>query len=78
MTVSVSTLANAPATQPALLDVRAVAAMLNCSQRHVYRLADSGRLPSPVKLGSLIRWRREELASWLEAGCPSCTKGGAK
>ena len=55
----------------ALLDVRAVAAMLGCSQRHVYRLADAGRLPSPVKLGALVRWRLTELHDWLEAGCPS-------
>lgn len=59
----------------ALLDVRAVAAMLGCSPRHAYRLADAGRLPAPVKLGSLIRWRRAELEKWLETGCPSCEEG---
>jgi len=64
------------ATPAALLDVRAVAAMLDCSQRHVYRLADAGRLPRPIKLGALIRWRRAELQNWLDAGCPSCSKGG--
>ncbi len=62
-----------------LLDVRAVGAMLGCSARHVYRLADAGRMPRPVKLGALVRWRRAELASWLEAGCPPTTRiGGAR
>ncbi|NOY42980.1 MAG: helix-turn-helix domain-containing protein [Planctomycetes bacterium] len=75
MTLSTQLSADAP---PALLDVRAVAAMLGCSQRHVYRLADAGRLPVPVKLGALIRWRRDELNDWLDDGCPSCSKGGAK
>ena len=64
-----------PGTRPAvnaeLLDVRGVAAMLGCSPRHVYRLADTGRMPRPIKLGALIRWRRTELADWLEAGCPA-------
>ena len=44
-----------------LLDVRAVAGLLDCSARHVYRLSDSGKMPRPVKLGQLVRWRRAEL-----------------
>jgi excisionase family DNA binding protein len=61
-----------PADTPAaaLLDVRAVAALLQCSPRHVYRLADTGRMPAPVRLGALVRWRRAELTDWLAAGCP--------
>src|SRR5262249_26216410 len=60
-------LADAPAA--ALLDVRAVAALLDCSPRHVYRLSDSGRLPAPVRLGALVRWRRADLDRWLADGC---------
>lgn len=52
-----------------LLDVGAVAAMLGCGRRHVYRLADSGRMPRPVKLGVLVRWRRAEVLAWIEGGC---------
>jgi excisionase family DNA binding protein len=55
----------------ALLDVRAVAALLDFSPRHVYRLADAGRMPAPVRIGCLVRWRRTDLDSWLAAGCPS-------
>ncbi len=55
-----------------LLDVKAVAALLgDCSTRHVYRLVDAGRMPSPVRLGALVRWRRTELMAWVENGCPS-------
>jgi excisionase family DNA binding protein len=64
--------ADAPAAQ--LLDVRAVAALLDCSPRHVYRLADSSRMPQPVRLGALVRWRRQELQDWLAAGCPTCRR----
>jgi excisionase family DNA binding protein len=60
--------ADAPAAQ--LLDVRAVAALLDCSARHIYRLADAGRMPAPVRLGSLVRWRRAELLDWIADGCP--------
>jgi len=53
-----------------LLDVRTVAAMLGgCSARHIYRLVDAGRMPAPVKLGALVRWRRAELMAWLADGC---------
>ena len=56
---------------PTLLTVRQVAAMLGCSARHVYRLADRGAMPRPTKLGDvLVRWRRIEIESWLAAGCP--------
>jgi excisionase family DNA binding protein len=59
----------------ALLDVRQVAAKLGCSTRSVYRLADAGKMPSPVKLLSLSRWRRDELNEWISAGCPSSRRG---
>ncbi len=62
--------------QAALLDVGAVAAMLLCSVRHVYRLSDEGRMPQPVKLGSLVRWPRRAVEQWIAEGCPSCRKGG--
>ncbi len=68
-----------PAVPAELLDVRAVAALLGgCSTRHVYRLTDAGRMPRPVKLGALVRWRRAELSDWLSAGCPPVrtAKGG--
>jgi predicted DNA-binding transcriptional regulator AlpA len=55
----------------ALLDVRTVARMLNCSARHVHRMSDAGHMPRPVKLGASIRWRRGELAVWIDDGCPS-------
>lgn len=59
-----------------LLDVRAVAVLLgNCSTRHVRRLVDAGRMPHPIKLGSLLRWRRHELISWISSGCPAIRDG---
>lgn len=62
-----------------LLDVRGVAALLGeCSTRHIYRLADSGRMPRPIKLGNLVRWRRTELEAWIAAGCPSLERAGRR
>jgi len=54
-----------------LLSVKSVASGLGCSPRHVRRLSDAGRMPRPVRLGALIRWRRDELERWVAAGCPN-------
>jgi excisionase family DNA binding protein len=54
-----------------LLDVRAVARLLGCSSRHVRRLADSGRMPRPLHLGALRRWRLDDLQQWIGARCPA-------
>lgn len=45
-----------------------LAALLGCSPRHVYRLADRGRMLGPVKLGVLVRWGRSIIDSWLADG----------
>jgi excisionase family DNA binding protein len=64
------------AALPALLDVRAVAALLDCSPRHVYRLSDAGHMPPPVRLGALVRWRRDTLDAWLAGGCEPVLRPG--
>ena len=60
-----------PGEMPAMLTVHDVARMLNCSARTVYRLTDSGRMPRPAKLGSLVRWPRETIERWINDGCPT-------
>ena len=66
--------------EPKLIDVQAVAALMSVSTRTVRRLADSGQMPRPVKLGSLVRWRAETgdpftgVRDWIDAGCPSCRR----
>ncbi len=62
-----------PSTEaaPLLLDAAAVARRLGVSKATVWRLRDSGRLPQPVKVGSLTRWRAAELGRWIEEGCPN-------
>jgi excisionase family DNA binding protein len=75
-TVPTVTLPPDPATPSALLDVQAVAQLLACSTRHVYRLSDGGRMPPPVRLGTLVRWRREAIEEWITGGCKPCRTAG--
>ena len=59
-------------TAAQLLDVEVVAEILGCSERHVYRLSDSGRMPRPVRLGGLVRWSASAIQEWIDQGCPPC------
>ena len=63
---------------PVLLTVKEVAEMLGLSERTVYRLADMGKMPRPVKIGAAVRWRRNELDQWIEDGCPTIPKKAKK
>jgi excisionase family DNA binding protein len=52
-----------------LADVKTVADKLDCSPRTVYRLVDSGRMPAPRRVASLLRWDLEEIDRWIADGC---------
>ncbi len=54
-----------------LLTVRDVAARLKISPRQVFKLRASGQLPEAVRLARSVRWRAEDLALWVQLGCPS-------
>ena len=70
--MSTSVLTPADASAKLLVwDVQAVAEMLGCSTRHVYRLSDAGRMPAPVHLGRLVRWSTSAIQEWIDQGCPS-------
>jgi excisionase family DNA binding protein len=58
-------------TNSRLLTVQAVAEMLDCSTRHVYRLSDAGKMPAPLKLGALVRWPQATIEQWIANGCKS-------
>tara|TARA_R110002074_G_scaffold197312_1_gene364258 strand:+ start:8570 stop:8818 length:249 start_codon:yes stop_codon:yes gene_type:complete len=63
------------------LDRDTLAKRYKCSPRHITRLADSGRLPRPIKLGALSRWNSQTIEDWEAAGCPNlrnAAKGGRK
>lgn len=53
-----------------LLAAADVAQLLAASIKTVRRLDLSGQIPRPVRLGRLVRWRRDEILAWIEASCP--------
>lgn len=53
-----------------LLTVEDVAKLLNIAVRTVWRRRSAGDMPSPVVIGGAVRWRPDDLKSWIAAGCP--------
>lgn len=49
-----------------LLKDSEVADMLGCSKCTVWRRAADGRIPSPVKLGGLTRWRAADIEAFVD------------
>jgi predicted DNA-binding transcriptional regulator AlpA len=52
-----------------MIDGKEVGLRLNCSWRHVLRMADRGQMPWGLKLGALRRWDAEEIERWIAGGC---------
>lgn len=50
-----------------LLTLRQLAEVLQISQRNARALAAKGALPRPIRVGRLVRWRREAVERWLSA-----------
>lgn len=48
-----------------------VAELLQVSTRTLWRMRSAGSLPTPVRLGAAVRWRRDEIEAWIREGCPS-------
>lgn len=57
-------------TQPAVGTASDVAAIQQCSVRHVHNMDKRGLMPRPVRIGHLKRWGLDEIRDWLRAGCP--------
>jgi prophage regulatory protein len=57
-----------------LLTASESAEMAGVAKRSWWRYVSSGKAPAPVRLGGAVRWRRSELADWIQAGCPRVRK----
>ena len=52
---------------PAMLDVKACAALLGISVRSWQRLVERGEAPKPVKIGKSSRWRRSDVEVYISS-----------
>jgi predicted DNA-binding transcriptional regulator AlpA len=70
----------APAVTPELLDAEQAATLTGRGKRTWWRHVAAGLAPQPVRMsgpGGLVRWRRADLLTWIENGCPRVRKAVA-
>ena len=51
---------------PALLDVKAVAALFQSSPATIWRRVNDNTLPRPVRIGGMTRWARDEIDAVID------------
>jgi len=56
--------------EPVMMTARELATLLRVSARQIWRMLSAGRLPQPVRLGGVVRWRVAEVEKWIGEGCP--------
>lgn len=63
------TLTKPQTAEAEFFDVGDLAAICKCSERHIYRMCDGGKMPQPIRLGALVRWPKRTILDWITAGC---------
>jgi excisionase family DNA binding protein len=58
-------------TLAATYTVSDLAALLQLSERTVWRLTDGGLIPGKIRIGSKsVRWSKSVIDQWIASGCP--------
>lgn len=55
---------------PVMITARQLAVVLQVSTRQVWRMLSARRVPQPIRVGSVVRWRMAEIEQWIADGCP--------
>jgi excisionase family DNA binding protein len=59
---------------PAVYSVPDLAKLLQCSERHIWRQIDMGKIPGVIRFGRLVRLSRKLVDEWLASGRPIRTE----
>jgi excisionase family DNA binding protein len=60
-----------PELDVATYTVAQLAAALQCSERHLWRQIDLGRVPGVLRVGRLVRIARAVADAWIADGAPA-------
>lgn len=62
---------SAPSIEPLAVDARGAAALFGLGRTCWFKLASSGRVPRPRRLGRRVLYDIAELRAWWAAGAPA-------
>ncbi len=51
-----------------------VARRLRVSKASLWRMRSTGKLPPPIHIGGIVRWRAEDVEKWVKDGCPELAR----
>ena len=57
-----------------LVDANEAARMCSMHRGSWYKIVAAGKTPASIRIGSMVRWRRDEIEEWIAAGCPPRAK----
>ncbi len=57
-----------------LVDAVTLAEKLNVHEVTIRKWQSSGKVPRPVRIGRLVKWRLREIEAWIKADCPPRVK----
>ncbi len=63
---------------PALLDVKAVAALFQASPSTIWRRVNDGTMPRPVRIVGMTRWVRDEIDAVIDSAKRTRDEAGAE
>jgi excisionase family DNA binding protein len=64
-----------PKEQCLLIDTKAASRLLGVSDRTIFTMSTTGKMPPPIRIGRAVRFSAEALRKWVEAGCPPMASG---
>jgi predicted DNA-binding transcriptional regulator AlpA len=56
--------------EPVMITARQLAVLMQVSTRQVWRMLSAGKVPQPIRVGGIVRWRMAEIENWIALGCP--------
>jgi predicted DNA-binding transcriptional regulator AlpA len=59
---------------PLLISAKALAKLLDVSDRTIQRLCQRSKMPKPIHFGRNARWRLDIITKWIDDGCPQDSK----
>jgi excisionase family DNA binding protein len=63
-----------PEDEHLLINSKQAAKLLKVSERTLWRIQQTGEMPSPIRIGRAVRWNLEKLKKWVEEGCPASSR----
>jgi excisionase family DNA binding protein len=60
-----------PKNETSTYTINQLAELMQCSDRHIHRLKDAGKIPGMIRFGRLVRFSKSVIDNWIANGMQS-------